>query len=121
MPLMASSEAPVAQVWDINASAPEDLGDAYDIVVASNVLHLGTNLAGALYSLCVLFESDLHMTQGCSAMLECWAHAYDILTLLFMAHNVVDCLCLMITATCLHHVHRRPSSSAPCAQTRWRT
>lgn len=53
--LMANSEVAVAQTWDINAPPPEVLGDAYDIAVASNVLHLGTNLAGAFPSHCVMF------------------------------------------------------------------
>ena len=43
------------QMWDINAPPPGDLGDPYNIAVASNVLHAGTNLAGALLYYCVLY------------------------------------------------------------------
>ena len=34
------------QAWDINAPPPEELGEPYNIALATNVLHTGTNLAG---------------------------------------------------------------------------
>ena len=48
-------------MWDINAPPSKELGDAYDIVVASNVLHCGTNLAGAVLCHCVLLLHDLQI------------------------------------------------------------
>lgn len=35
------------QMWDINVPPPEELGEPYNIAVATNVLHTGANLAGA--------------------------------------------------------------------------
>ena len=34
------------QAWDLNGPAPEDLGKGYDLVMACNTLHTGTDIAG---------------------------------------------------------------------------
>ena len=42
------------QMWDINAPPPEELGEPYNIAVATNVLHTGANLAGAHLIQCLV-------------------------------------------------------------------
>ncbi len=46
----------LAQAWDINAPPPAELGEPYNIAVGTNVLHTGTNLAGASLSNCEAWE-----------------------------------------------------------------
>lgn len=34
------------QAWDLNGPAPEEIGKDYDLVMACNTLHTGTDIAG---------------------------------------------------------------------------
>ncbi len=49
----------LAQAWDINAPPPAELGEPYNIAVGTNVLHTGTNLAGASLSNCAASKGML--------------------------------------------------------------
>ena len=55
---LATQNAYSAQTWDINAPPPEELGEPYNIAVATNVLHTGTNLAGVHLPLHVTLEFE---------------------------------------------------------------
>ena len=55
------------QMWDINAPPPEELGEPYNIAVATNVLHTGANLAGAHLLIQCIAAVRLH----CNAAQKC--------------------------------------------------